>query len=172
MIRLIKKIIAIIKKMFCRRERELVEKVEQPKTPVKNPVEKPVENKVEEAEETPVERPVEDSVEKAVENNEEDRLILEEVDSRFSGSMNISKDILSARYLKNGRSVKEVAAIFNVSESTIRRRQKILNDRATEVYRDFCERTGHTGQETLDIMKEFYGPTFETDENGHITVIV
>jgi len=102
------------------------------------------------------------------------RLAMEDIESQFTGVMTVSKDILASRYLsKEEYSVKDVAEIFNVSETTIRRRQKMLKHRLNIVYTLLNERvTGYTPEMLLDVLEEYYGPKFIFDENGEVDIIV
>lgn len=101
------------------------------------------------------------------------RLAMIDIESQFSGSMTVAKDLLASRYLSKEYTVKEVADMFNVSETTIRRRQKMLKYRINLVYKMLSEQvTNYTPEMLLDVLEEYYGPKFEFDDNGEVKVIV
>ena len=91
---------------------------------------------------------------------------IEAVEDRFTGSMSLKSDILAKIYLeKRMRSVKDVASIFQVSETTIRRRQKSLCDRMTEINLVLNAKFYIDGPA---VLKEYYGPTFIVNEFNRV----
>ena len=96
-------------------------------------------------------------------------LVIEHIEDKFTGSMSLKTDILAKIYLeKRMLSVKHVASIFKVSETTIRRRQKALCEHMTEINKELNRRFFIDGPE---VLKEYYGPTFTVDECNNVVLI-
>ena len=104
---------------------------------------------------------------------DEFRQIVEDVEKMFSGVMTIKKDIIAMRYVNQGKSLKEIAEIFHVSETTIRRRQKFLKYYLGVTFKTLREEfPDYNTKMILAGMKEYYGPTFKYDEQKGLDIIL
>ena len=100
--------------------------------------------------------------------------ILKETEERYSGTMSLRKDILAYKYVKKyNYSYVKVAVIFNVDESTIRRRVKDLDWKFNVIFHEiWYETCKHTTDEIIKYMNSYYGEYFSLDYAGNLKFTV
>lgn len=83
--------------------------------------------------------------------------------------MTIGKNILAKKYIDNGNSLKTVSTIFKVSDTTIRRHQKLLTSKLSELFHMLQEEYPELSTETISCyMSKYYCVNLRVNEDGFV----